>query len=252
MESPLQGRSHLIFCDGACSGNPGPGGWGAIWVDPSGRVREFAGAENPTTNNRMELIGTIEPLRRLGSVTEPVFLYSDSAYMLYGITQWVWGWKKRGWKTASGEDVANKDLWLELSSVVDPIRKWIQFKYSRGHTGIPGNERCDEMAVMRSKGGWVDLYDGPLSRYPVAIYDLPEKTELPELKDRKEKKVAVAYLSFLDGKLVRHKTWPECERRVKGRSGAKFKKVMDFNEEVEILGAWGLAPDTPIIDDGRS
>lgn len=249
MDTPLQGKSHLIFCDGACSGNPGPGGWGSIWVDPSGHVREMAGAENPTTNNRMELVGAIEPLRRLRDATDPIFLYSDSTYTLYGITQWVWAWKRRGWKTAQGVEVANKDLWIELASAVDPIRKLIQFKYSRGHIGIPGNERCDEMAVLRSKGQWVDLYDGPLTRYPVAIYDLPEKTEFPELKDRKEKKAAVAYLSFLDGKVIRHKSWPACEKRVKGRSGAKFKKVMDWPEEVEILEAWGLGPDSPVIDE---
>ena len=102
--------SILIFADGACTGNPGPGGWGAIVVHPEGRVEELGGGERQTTNNKMEILAVIRALEHLREVRGPIEVLSDSLYVLRGITQWIWGWRKRGWKTAEGTDVSNREF----------------------------------------------------------------------------------------------------------------------------------------------
>jgi ribonuclease HI len=235
----------VIFCDGACSGNPGPGGWGSIVATPDGRVKELGGKILATTNNRMELTAVIEALAFVRASLSPLALCTDSTYVIRGMTQWIFGWRKKGWKTAEGKDVANKDLWEELSSLVGARGKGnIDWKYVRGHTGIAGNERCDEIAVSFSKGEHVFLYSGPLLKYEVPIYDIPENTAIPEMKDKSEPKAkAYSYLSLLGGVPMRHETWSECERRVKGQSGAKFKKSVSVSDEIEILKAWGISPE---------
>jgi ribonuclease HI len=240
----------LIFTDGACSGNPGPGGWGSVVVSPRGEVRELGGAKDHTTNNEMELTATIEALRKIRNMKEPVHLYTDSTYVIRGITQWIWGWKKKSWKTAEGQEVSNQDLWKSLDSLVRErgAEGKIEWLYSRGHVGTPGNERCDEIAVAFSKHQWVELYKGSLLQYPIAIYDVPEDSSLPEMKPKQEKKVAYSYLSQLGSTVLRHRDWSSCERRVKGQSGAKFKKAMSAAEEKEILKAWGLSENAEIKD----
>jgi ribonuclease HI len=171
---------------------------------------------------------------------------TDSVYVIRGITQWIWGWQKKGWKTAQGEDVSNVDLWKRLSALVSRRGKEnpISWKFVRGHSGIPGNERVDEIAVAFSKNQRPRLYRGPLLQYDVAIHDLPDDFTVPEprpLGAKAEKKTAFSYLSVVNGVAMRHKTWPECEARVKGRPGAKFKKAMSASEEAEILEAWGFS-----------
>ena len=229
----------VIFADGASSGNPGPGGWGAIIAYPEGKILELGGAKSPTTNNQMELIGVIRALVQLEGVLDPIEIYTDSTYVIRGITQWIWGWRKKGWKTAEGKDVVNQDLWKTLSSLV--TGKKISWHHVRGHAGVPGNERVDTIAVEYSKGRKPALYSGPLLKYDVAIYDIPENTDLPEPKpvEKGPKPKAYSYLSLLGNTPMRHKTWAECEARVKGRPGAKFKKAMDSAEEVAILTSWG-------------
>lgn len=140
----------LIFTDGACSGNPGPGGFGTIIVYPEGEVEELGEGRPSTTNNRMEMLAIIKGLQKISNRSEEVWILTDSTYSIHGITKWIWGWKKRGWKTAEGNDVSNKDLWLELENLVSK-RKNIEWKYLRGHSGTPGNERCDEIAVGFTK-----------------------------------------------------------------------------------------------------
>ncbi len=229
----------IIFADGASSGNPGPGGWGAIVATPEGRVREFGGGERETTNNRMELAAVIVALESLGATGHRIHVYTDSVYVIRGITQWIWGWMKRGWKTAEGNEVANPDLWQRLSRATRG--KKIDWKWVRGHSGVPGNERVDEIAVYFTRGSRPRLYDGPLLGYDIALHDVPENTELPERKPEKEvKKAAFSYLSLVGNTPMRHANWSECERRVKGVSGAKFKKAMSEAEEKEILTAWGF------------
>ena len=131
-----------IFTDGACKGNPGPGGWGAL-LRMGQREKELAGAESDTTNNRMELTAAI---RGLQALTEPcrVTLYSDSKYVLDGITKWVAGWQRRGWKNASKKPVRNADLWHELIDVA--ARHEVTWQWVKGHNGHPENERVDRLA----------------------------------------------------------------------------------------------------------
>ncbi len=231
----------LIFCDGACSGNPGPGGFGAVIAYPEGKIQEIGGGHPQTTNNRMELAGAIQALQKIKNRKEDVWMLTDSTYVIRGITQWIWGWKKNGWLTGEKKEVSNRDLWEVLNEEVT-ARKGakIEWKYVRGHTGVEANERCDEIAVAFSAGKRVELYTGPLLNYSVAVYDLPDDMSVPEMKEKKEKAVAFSYLSYVGGELQRHATWKECEARVKGRPGAKFKKAMSSSDEDKIIQEWGL------------
>ena len=131
-----------IYTDGACSGNPGPGGWGAILLS-GGREREIMGGEADTTNNRMELMAAI---RALEALTRPcqVELHTDSQYVRQGITEWMRGWKARGWKTADKKPVKNEDLWRELDAA--RARHEVTWRWVKGHAGDPLNERADALA----------------------------------------------------------------------------------------------------------
>jgi len=131
-----------IFTDGACSGNPGPGGWGAV-LRYGTREKEIFGSANPTTNNRMELMAAIAALEAL---TRPsrVRLHTDSQYLRDGITRFIHGWKQRGWKTADKKPVKNIDLWLRLEAAIKPHE--VEWLWVRGHAGHPENERADALA----------------------------------------------------------------------------------------------------------
>jgi ribonuclease HI len=131
-----------IFCDGACSGNPGPGGWGAI-LRCGGREKELSGGAPATTNNRMELTGAIEALAAL---TRPcrVTLTTDSQYLVKGMNEWLSGWIRKGWINSKKEPVLNRDLWERLSELAKVHA--IQWQWVRGHDGHAENERCDELA----------------------------------------------------------------------------------------------------------
>lgn len=131
-----------IYTDGACSGNPGPGGWAAL-LRYGGHEREVAGGEPLTTNNRMELRAAIEGLRSLNRVCM-VDLYTDSRYVMDGIEKWIAGWKAKGWKTADKKPVKNQDLWEALDAQVS--RHKVNFHWVRGHDGHPENERVDALA----------------------------------------------------------------------------------------------------------
>ena len=149
-----------IYTDGACSGNPGPGGWGTVVYFADGSVHEMGGAEAHTTNNRMEMQAAIAALQFLKTVgyTEPIELYTDSEYVKNGITQWIHGWKKKGWKTSTGKLVLNPELWQQLDVL---NTKQVQWRYVRGHTGNVGNERCDTIARAFSLGKVPDLKQLP-------------------------------------------------------------------------------------------
>lgn len=135
----------LLFTDGACSGNPGPGGWAFILRHPAtGREIERSGGEAETTNNRMELTAAIRGLEALTRRSR-VELWSDSEYVLKGLQEWLPGWKARGWKTAAKKPVKNAELWRELDDLVQ--RHAVTFHWVRGHDGHPENERCDRLAV---------------------------------------------------------------------------------------------------------
>ena len=134
-----------LYTDGACSGNPGPGGWGLIMRHPAtGKEAERSGAENTTTNNRMEMMAVIEGLKML-SRPSVVELYSDSQYVLKGLKEWLHSWKRRGWKTADKKPVKNIELWQQLDELVQTHE--LHTHWVRGHDGHPENERADELAV---------------------------------------------------------------------------------------------------------
>jgi len=137
-----QGKTINIYTDGACKGNPGPGGWGAI-LEYDGKEKELFGGEPATTNNRMELTAVIEALAALRRPCT-VVLHTDSQYVQKGITEWIGGWKARGWKTAAKEPVKNADLWKKLDEVVRTHR--IRWVWVKGHSGHDGNERADALA----------------------------------------------------------------------------------------------------------
>ena len=134
----------IIYTDGACSGNPGPGGWGVL-MQYEGREKTLNGGERETTNNRMELMAAIKALEAIkpnfkGAVT----LWTDSTYVIKGITEWIHGWKKRGWKKSDKKPVINSDLWMRLDDL-NRMRE-IEWKWVKGHAGVEGNERADELA----------------------------------------------------------------------------------------------------------
>ncbi len=141
---PRSKKTLVIYTDGACSGNPGPGGWGALLLY-GGREKELFGGEEDTTNNRMEMMAAIKALESLKpDYKKQITLWTDSKYLLDGITKWIHGWKKRGWKKADKKPVLNKDLWQRLDEAREG--KDIDWKWVKGHAGVEGNERADELA----------------------------------------------------------------------------------------------------------
>ncbi|MEB3242726.1 MAG: ribonuclease H [Cyanobacteriota bacterium] len=154
-------------CDGACSGNPGPGGWGALLTFEDGSVREMGGFAAATTNNRMELTAALEVLRALRALPRQPGLpiLTDSRYLVDGMAKWLAGWKRKGWRTASGGAVLNRDLWEEL----DAARlEGVELRHVRGHSGHPENDRCDAIAVAFSRGQTPRLAAGPSRLSPPA------------------------------------------------------------------------------------
>ena len=149
MNAPRAPREEhvLLYTDGACSGNPGPGGWAAVLIHPaSGKRREISGAERLTTNNRMELTAAIEGLRLLKRPTR-VEVYSDSRYVVQGMTEWIHDWIRRGWKTAAKKPVLNEGLWRELYKLAGEQAD-VSFHWVAAHSGHEENERCDRLAVQ--------------------------------------------------------------------------------------------------------
>jgi len=132
----------VIYTDGACSGNPGPGGWGALLIS-GGHRRDICGGEPGTTNNRMELMAAIQALEALNKPCE-VELHTDSTYVMKGISEWIHGWKKRGWKTADKKPVKNEDLWRRLDTARE--RHKVDWRWVKGHAGHELNEHADALA----------------------------------------------------------------------------------------------------------
>lgn len=139
-------RPVTIYTDGACKGNPGPGGWGVVLLSGPHR-KELWGGQAHTTNNRMELLAVIEALTALNRPCA-VTLYLDSQYVRKGITEWISGWRAKGWRTASGQAVKNVDLWQRLDALVTQNGHAIDWRWVKGHAGDPGNERADALANL--------------------------------------------------------------------------------------------------------
>jgi ribonuclease HI len=209
----------IAYTDGSCIGNPGPGGWGVHVQFPDGRVLERGGGELETTNNRMELRAAIEAVR-LTATCRAVTVITDSQYVRRGVTQWLAGWKEKGWQRLRGRAVENQELWSELDDLADDRVTW---EWTRGHVGTVGNERADAIA------GW----------FASGIKQLGIPSGYPPRRSPP----GVSYLSLVDGVLARHATWADCERRVHGVKGARFKKVRSTDDERAAIAAWGLPPD---------
>lgn len=156
-----------IYTDGACTGNPGPGGWGIVVYFNDGSIYEMGGQEAYTTNNQMEMQAAIAALKLVRVATErlplqqqePITLYTDSEYLINGVTKWVKGWKKKGWKTAQGKAVLNQEIWETLDELSTKLVSW---QYVRGHSGDQGNERADAIARAFALGKTPSLQQPPL------------------------------------------------------------------------------------------
>ncbi|MES2087729.1 MAG: ribonuclease H [Patescibacteria group bacterium] len=247
-----------IFTDGSSRGNPGPGGFGAIVVFPNDNreihdsrfmIQEVGGREAHTTNNRMELQAAIAALSFVSTLTPKPYtllVYSDSSYVINGITKWVFGWQKNGWITATKKEVENRDLWERLAELTrnyaGQTRNKIEWKQVAGHVGVAGNERCDVIATEFADGKNPTLYQGSLAEYPIKgvlnLYDISyKKLETKKISRSHQKATAYSYVSLVDGTVLVHKTWAECEARVKGKK-AKYKKVLSSEEEKDLVDLW--------------
>jgi len=260
-----------IFTDGSSSGNPGPGGWGAVVFASkndgnhnvkspayakalagkqnsknAGHVTELGGGEKKTTNNRMELKAVIESLRfvksyELRAKSYELVVYSDSSYVINGATKWLDGWIDRDWINSKKEPVQNRDLWEALVRVEEGMD--VSWKLLPGHSGISGNERADEIATSFTMGKPRKLFSGALSEYDVDIEDMSHDVIQKKTKDSKKARQgakAYSYLSLVNGELEKHRTWKECEARVKGRPNVRFKKSLSPDDELDIIQSWGF------------
>ena len=138
-----------VYTDGACKGNPGPGGWG-VYIQSDEDEKELYGGNPETTNNQMEMQAALEALKHLKDEDEVIELYTDSNYLRQGITEWIHKWKKNNWKTAAKKPVANRDLWIEISDLNEKMT--VEWNWVKGHAGDPGNERADELANIGAEG----------------------------------------------------------------------------------------------------
>ena len=134
-----------VYTDGACRGNPGPGGWG-VYIQLNDEVKDLYGGNPETTNNQMEMQAALEALKYLKDKNEVIELYTDSNYLRQGITEWIHKWKLNNWRTAAKKPVANRDLWIEISDLNEKMN--VEWNWVKGHAGDPGNERADQLANM--------------------------------------------------------------------------------------------------------
>ena len=235
----------IIFSDGASKKNPGAGGWGAIVADLSAEtVRELGAAVPIASNNQMEMMGVIQALKEIASESGTVKVYTDSKYLIKGITEWISSWKKNNWTTSSGTPVKNQAYWHELDSLISSRQEGehsIAFQYTPGHKGIPGNERVDTIASDFANRLTPTLYTGNLANYQISLKVDPsllsqDKSRSPKKKSNQK---AFSYLSLINNQLQIHRTWAECEARVRGVSGARYKKALSADDEIKIRNQWG-------------
>jgi len=227
----------IIFTDGASKGNPGPSGWGVV-VSTGAYITELGSREARATNNQMELRAAAEGLlyAHRDGITHAT-VYADSSYVINGITKWIFGWKKHNWKTSTGGEVLNVDLWEQLYKLVYESGIKVTWKNVGGHIGIAGNERADVIASDFAENKKVELYSGPVEKYTVDISNLEHSQELHTAKSAsrsRSKLKAYSYISAVDGVVKVHKTWAECEARVRGKK-ARYKKAVSPSEEKEII-----------------
>jgi ribonuclease HI len=241
---PLGPVDLFVYTDGACSGNPGPGGWAAVLVRGPERL-EIGGREAATTNNRMEMRAAIEGLR-FARPGERAHVVTDSKYLHDGISQWIHGWKRRAWKKADGTPVLNRELWEELDRLVRSPGLRVSWEHVRGHAGHVMNERCDEIATAFARGEAPELQRSGESWQPAPATRMVPAAEVPAPVGPSEPWTGLlpepalypAYLSYVGGRLEVHSTWAECERRVHEVSGARHKRVRTKREYRQALAEW--------------
>lgn len=197
------------------------------------KVQELGGRESHTTNNRMELSAALNALLwlRQHSIARAI-VHTDSKYVIKGMTSWVSGWQRNGWKTAAKKDVENRDLWEGLAEAKTGID--IVWEHVDGHAGVPANERCDEIATTFADDVPVGLYSGSSKLYGVDLSILKAEAGAKKPSKKSSSGKAHSYLSLVDGELAIHKTWAECFARIKGVSGARFKKSSSKADEEDI------------------
>jgi ribonuclease HI len=255
----MKNNEIIIYTDGSSLGNPGPGGWGSVLLFPDSKVKELGGREKESTNNRMEMMASIMALKevektllRQGSAgqrkisAKKIIIHTDSSYLLNGITVWIYSWVKNNWKTKADEDVLNKDLWEVLYKVQSNLKNKYEIEWVKvsGHSGVHLNERCDVIATSFSANNTTILFSGTFKDYEKLFgeIDFNETAVRAEKKTSKNKntKTAYSYVSAVGEKVFADKTWAECEKRVKGKSGAKYKKVFSKEEEQDLVAEWTL------------
>lgn len=228
-----------IFTDGAAKGNPGRGGFGVV-ISRGDTVTEIGAHKAHTTNNEMELMAVVEALKVVKESGAIVSIYTDSKYVVEGAKGWIFGWLKNGWKTKANTDVINKELWQELLPLLNSVE--IEWHKVPGHVGIVGNERADAIASDFAEKGSFNLYSGSKNDYGFDISDTTyDETKAQERSDARKRQTqkAHSYVSLLDGVVMVHKTWSECESRVKGKKGTRFKKSLSPSNEKEIVRDFG-------------
>ena len=252
--------SIIIYADGACFGNPGPGGWGVRieYPAPSNAVIEYGGYASRTTNNRMELLAAAQGLLATLDETNPIVIVTDSQYVKNGIESWIAGWKKKGWIKKDKEPVLNIDLWKVLDELNRETVRWV---WVRGHSTTIGNNRVDEIATSFSKGKPVAFE----TRLPLSGKKLPsEPAETADALDNDadepldddgdsvsdepsfdsapaQPPSLPCYVSWLpNAGLMFHTVWADCDLRVRGVSNAKFKKCKTQADYESAMTKWRL------------
>jgi ribonuclease HI len=233
----------LIFCDGSCIGNPGPGGYGVV-IQTQEETRELGGYYAHTTNNRMEIESALHALEFCATrswLQNSIKICSDSSYFIKGATQWVAGWKQNNWMSSQKTEILNQDLWKRWTILSDQFEH-LQLHKVLAHAGIPGNERCDEIGKSFANQNPTRLYNGKTSTYPLGFLTHHSQNQTPLSATSNHQKIKPYYLSYLNGALTKHDHWEDCSKLVKGVSGAKYKKISSVEEEQEIKRKWGIDP----------
>ena len=236
----------VAYTDGACLGNPGPGGWGVRILYADGTVCELGGSAVATTNNRMELQAAITALQVLRTSPQVVIL-SDSRYVIDGLTKWLPAWRRRGWVTSTNTPVKNRDLWMTLEGLHHAGVRW---QHVYGHRGDPNNERVDAIARSCAAGACPPLFCGQsgapgdpvvvattTTLPPPLVSETPARSHVPARASS-----PAYYVSIVHGTAAIDTDWPACAARVRGVSGAQYRKVRTPEELAAFCAAHGVEP----------
>ncbi|PIQ91673.1 MAG: ribonuclease HI [Parcubacteria group bacterium CG11_big_fil_rev_8_21_14_0_20_39_22] len=234
----------IIFTDGSSRENPGPGGWAAVIVFGGREVVELGGYDKSTTNNRMELQAAISALSYLKSSPVSnlkVIIYTDSSYLINGITSWIYSWERNSWKTKNKQDVLNRDLWEELRRVSDNLE--VTYDYVGGHIGVKGNERADKIATSFADLKEDKLYEGDIENYSIPDIVSGKFLKSDSVKEVSKKKKSSSkkpygYVSMVAGDFKFYKDWNMCKAEVLGKRGAKYQKVFSKQEADLLKNQW--------------